>query len=225
MPIATASASSPPSAACDGPLIPPRRLFRLAAIGGELVAVEVADVAGIGVRPEAARPDRALVLAAGGERRLMERRHRGAVRRLEADRAAVGGAGRLAVGRGQHHEFLARLPPARAAVAEVLDPLQSERRQHRVVEGARLGQIVGADRDMGEYRHRCLRWPLAATGAAAAILFLPEGIAEGTVDGPPSTPENRDRGAGTGRRRRRDRDASGGTGQRVSATAPAGFWR
>src|SRR5215216_2264655 len=87
-------------------------LLRLAAIGGELVAFEVAAIAGIGVRPEPARADRALVLGAGGERGLVEGVDRGAARRLEADRAAIGRAGRLAVGRGQHHELLGRLAPA-----------------------------------------------------------------------------------------------------------------
>src|ERR1051326_5327236 len=47
-------------------------LFRLEAVASELVAVEVADIAGIGVGPEAARPDRALILPAGRERGLMK---------------------------------------------------------------------------------------------------------------------------------------------------------
>src|SRR5215472_7625699 len=58
-----------------------RQLFRLEAIGRELVAVEIADIAGIGVRLPAARSGGTLVLAAGGERRLMECVDRGAVRR------------------------------------------------------------------------------------------------------------------------------------------------
>src|SRR5215208_6726503 len=125
--------SVPPSGAADG-------LLRLAAIGGEFVAVEVAAITGIGVRPEPAGTYSALVLRTSGERGLVEGIDRGAARRLETDRAAIGRAGRLAVGRGQYDEFLARRAPARAAIAQILDPLVAERRQHRVIELPRLGE-------------------------------------------------------------------------------------
>src|SRR5580692_10142518 len=114
----------------------PRRrkpLLRLAAVGRELVAVEIADIAGIGVGPEAARSDGALILAAGGKRSLVERGDRRTARRLETDRAAIGRARRFPVGRGQDQEFLSRLAPARAPVSEVLQALQPKRRQHAVV--------------------------------------------------------------------------------------------
>src|SRR5205085_8793787 len=101
----------------------------------------------------AARPDGALVLGAGRQRRLVKPLDRRPARRLEADRAAIGGAGRLAVGRRQHHELLGRLAPGRAAVAHVLEALVAERRQDRVIELPCLRQIVGPDRDMREDWH------------------------------------------------------------------------
>src|SRR5438270_3799641 len=145
------------------------QLLRLAAVGGELVAVEIADIAGIGVGPEAARSDGALVLAAGGKRRLVEGGDRGAARRLEADGAAIGVRRGLAVGGLQHHEFLGRGAPARAAIPEILQALQPERRQCRVIECARLGEIVGADRDMRESCHRFLPRVVASKDAASWV--------------------------------------------------------
>src|SRR3954469_4885899 len=87
-------------------------LFGIAAIGGQLVAVGIADIAGISMRPETARADRALVLAAHRQRGLVELGDRGAAWRGEADRPAIGRAGGFAVGRGQHHEFLGLRAPA-----------------------------------------------------------------------------------------------------------------
>src|SRR5204863_1831352 len=74
-------------------------LLRLTAVGRELVAVEVADIAGISIGPEPARTDRTLILAAGGKRRTVKRRDRGAARRLEADRAAIGVRGGFPISR------------------------------------------------------------------------------------------------------------------------------
>src|SRR5712691_10998264 len=115
-----------------GRALRPGRLLRLAAVGGELVAVEIADITGISIGPEPTRPDGALILAAGGERGFVEAVDCGTARRLEADRAAIGRARRFPVGRGQHHEFLGRLAPARAPVAEILQALQPKRRKHAV---------------------------------------------------------------------------------------------
>src|SRR6185312_2345738 len=113
-------------------------------VRGELVAVEVAAIAGIGVGPEAARTDRALVRSTLGKRSLVERGDGGAARCDEADRAAVCRGRRLAVGRGEDDELLPIDAPARAAVAEILQAPVAERRQHRVVELARPFEIVGA---------------------------------------------------------------------------------
>src|SRR6185437_2436529 len=63
-------------------------LLGLEAIGGELVAVEVAAIPGIGRRVPRARPDRPLVRPALRQCGLVETRHSGAARRGKADRAA-----------------------------------------------------------------------------------------------------------------------------------------
>src|SRR5713101_6077147 len=102
-------------------------LFRVATVGGELVAVEIPDIAGIGIGPEPARPDGAFVLAAGSQRRLVKRRDRRPARRDKADRAAIGKRRGLPVGWLQHHEFFDRRAPARAPVPEILDALVAER--------------------------------------------------------------------------------------------------
>src|SRR5207248_44085 len=73
-------------------------LFRLEAVGCELVAVEVADIGRIGTGKPTARPGRTFVLAAGCQSGLVEFSNRRTARRDEADRAAIGEARRLSVG-------------------------------------------------------------------------------------------------------------------------------
>src|SRR5271156_2886011 len=92
-------------------------LFRLEAVGCELVAVEIADIGRIGAGMPAARPGRAFILSAGCEGGLVKFRDRGTARRDEADRAAIGECRRLAVGRLQHEEFRRRLTPDRTVLA------------------------------------------------------------------------------------------------------------
>jgi hypothetical protein len=88
----------------DAPAYGGAGLFGFQAIDGELVAVEVADIACIGVRPELARSDRAFVFAASGERCPVERRNRRSARGNKADRAAIGIGCRSAVGGHQYTE-------------------------------------------------------------------------------------------------------------------------
>src|ERR1700739_1115289 len=73
-------------------------LFRLEAVGCELVAVEIADIGRIRTGAPAARPARTFVLATGCEGGLVEFCNRRTARRDEADRAAIGEARRLSVG-------------------------------------------------------------------------------------------------------------------------------
>ena len=107
-------------------------------------------------------PNGAFIDAAAGECSLVESSNRRAVRRHETDRAAVGDARRLAVGRLQHEEFRSRFTPDRAVLAEIVQAFVAERTQHVVIECAGLHQIIGADRDVREYGHRVLlELPLA----------------------------------------------------------------
>src|SRR5271155_135676 len=131
-------------------------LFRLEAVGGELIAVEIADIGRIGTGMPAARPDRAFILAAGRESSLVEFSNRRTARRDEADRAAIGEARRLSVGRLQHEEFRGRLAPDRAVLAQIIQTLVAERAQHAVIKGARLRKIVRSHRNMRKYGHLIL---------------------------------------------------------------------
>src|SRR6516165_10774813 len=74
-------------------------LLRLQAIGGELVAVEIADIGPVGMGMPAPRADRTFILAAGGERGLVKGGDRGAARCDKADCPAIGEGRGLAVGR------------------------------------------------------------------------------------------------------------------------------
>src|SRR5215472_9843736 len=103
-----------------------RDLLRLEAVGGELVAVEVANVGRVGVGMPATRPDGAFVLAAELERGLVKRRDRRPVGCDKADGAAIGRARRLSVGRLQHKEFRRRLAPDRTIVSEIVQTLVAE---------------------------------------------------------------------------------------------------
>src|SRR5277367_5420279 len=98
-------------------------LFRFEAVGCELVAVEIADIGRIGTGMPAAWPGWAFILAAGCEGGLVEFCNRSAARRDEADRAAIGEARRLSVGRLQHEEFRGRLTPDRTVVAQIVQTL------------------------------------------------------------------------------------------------------
>src|SRR5271169_3066288 len=139
-----------------GQLAIDRSLFRLEAVGCELIAVEIADIGRIGTGMPAARPGRAFILAAGCESGLVEFCNRRAARRDEADRAAVGEARRLSVGRLQHEEFRGRLTPDRAVVAQIVQTLVAECAQHAVIKGARLRKVVRSHRNMREYGHPIL---------------------------------------------------------------------
>src|SRR6516165_9157518 len=92
------------------------RLFRLQAISGELVAVEVTHIGAVGMGVPAAWPDRTLILAAGAESGPVEGRDGCPVGGDKADRPAIGEGRGLTVGRLQHEEFGIRLTPDRAVV-------------------------------------------------------------------------------------------------------------
>src|ERR1700719_3412373 len=94
-------------------------LFRLEAVSGELVAVEIADIPRIGTGMPAARPDRAFILAAGRESSLVEFCNRRTARCYEADRAAIGEARGLSVGRLQDEKFRGGFAPDRAVLSQI----------------------------------------------------------------------------------------------------------
>jgi hypothetical protein len=60
----------------SGVVLANRPLLGLATVDGEFAAIEIAAVAGIGVRPESARTNSALVLGATIECCFMKGRHR-----------------------------------------------------------------------------------------------------------------------------------------------------
>src|SRR5215831_4113103 len=66
-----------------------KKLLGLATVDGEFVAIGIAAVTGIGVRPECARANCALVLGAAIESRLVKGCHSRAARCLKADRATI----------------------------------------------------------------------------------------------------------------------------------------
>src|SRR3984893_4590320 len=131
-------------------------LFRLEAVGCELIAVEIADIGRIGTRMPAARPGRTFVLAAGRESSLVEFCHRRTAWRDEADRAAIGECRRLSIGRLQHEEFRGCFAPDRAVVAPIVHRLVAECADPAVIKGARLRKVVRPHRDMRKNWHLIL---------------------------------------------------------------------
>src|SRR5579859_1029675 len=104
------------------------------------------------MRPQSRR---AVVAAAGGERRLVEGLDRGAVGRPEADMAVeCGAAGRVAD--PERQRLLLQRMRLVAAIARGVDQVEqaaiAQGRQRRVVEGAAALQIADADGEMVDHR-------------------------------------------------------------------------
>src|SRR5947209_8168727 len=164
-----------PARLSAGPAKKPE-LFRLEAVGGELVAVDIADIGRIGTGVPAARPDRTFILTACREGSLVEFCNRRPARRDEADRAAIGEGRRLSVGRLQHEEFRRRLAPDRAVLAQIVQTLIAERAQYAVIKGARLRKVVRSHRNMRKYGHPILLQTQAPrSNAPAADYRFPRG--------------------------------------------------
>src|SRR5438874_964801 len=97
--------SDPLARSPDEPADPCGDLLRLQAIDRELVAVEIAGIGTIGMGMPGPRADRTLILAAGGECRLVEGCDRGTVWCHKADGTAIGECRGLPVGRFQHEKL------------------------------------------------------------------------------------------------------------------------